>query len=240
MRAISTIPARIPGIEFPRSLLSPRARAAAFWTGSEILIWGGTANKTAFNDGAALNPTTGIWRKLSTTGAPVPTDYPSPVWTGRQILVFGGLADSEDPRSALSTGGRYDLETDTWTPMTTHGAPLARHRHWAVWTGREMIVWGGLDGTYHPLGDGALYDPALDVWKPLSTRDAPSPRFADEPATWTGSKMILWGGSNHMNSWDADLIDGGRYYPVEDRWIPIPTTVISRLDRNPILDFLGL
>ncbi len=219
---------------------TPRGRAPAFWTGSEVLIWGGRDNKKAFNDGSAFNPATGIWRRLSTTGAPVPTHFPSVVWTGREMLVFGGLADSADPRSALSTGSRYDPKTDTWKPIATHGAPSARHRHWAVWTGRQMIVWGGLDGAYHPIGDGALYDPALDLWKPVSNRDAPSPRFADEPATWTGLEMILWGGSNHVDDWYADLTDGGRYDPVSDRWIPIPARVISRLDRNPILNFLDL
>ena len=32
---------------------------------------------------------------------------------------------------------------DTWTATTTANAPAARQRHTAVWTGSEMIVWGG-------------------------------------------------------------------------------------------------
>ena len=32
---------------------------------------------------------------------------------------------------------------DTWTPTNLTGAPEARVSHTAVWTGSEMIVWGG-------------------------------------------------------------------------------------------------
>jgi hypothetical protein len=43
-----------------------------------------------------------------------------------------------------NTGGRYAVAGDTWTP-TSIGAnvPTPRYQHSAVWTGREMIVWGG-------------------------------------------------------------------------------------------------
>ena len=34
---------------------------------------------------------------------------------------------------------------DTWTATTTANAPVARTGHTAVWTGSEMIVWGGFE-----------------------------------------------------------------------------------------------
>ena len=46
----------------------------------------------------------------------------------------------------LGQGGRYDPATDTWAAATTSGEPTARTRHRAVWTGDEMIVWGGVSG----------------------------------------------------------------------------------------------
>jgi len=48
--------------------------------------------------------------------------------------------------STLNTGGRYDPGTDSWTATNTTNAPSARALHTAIWTGSEMIVWGGTDG----------------------------------------------------------------------------------------------
>ncbi len=36
---------------------------------------------------------------------------------------------------------------DTWTPTSTTSAPTAEASHTAVWTGSEMIVWGGIDNS---------------------------------------------------------------------------------------------
>jgi hypothetical protein len=65
-------------------------------------------------------------------------------------------------------------------------APLGpRSRHVAVWTGREMLVWGG-DGS-----DAAAYDPASDTWRVLPP--SPFPARVGTTAVWTGSEMLLWG-----------------------------------------------
>ena len=45
------------------------------------------------------------------------------------------------PVIASPSGGCTD---DTWTPTTLTNAPAGRFAHTAVWTGSEMIVWGGL------------------------------------------------------------------------------------------------
>src|SRR5439155_12119781 len=47
------------------------------------------------------------------------------------------------PAISSPSGGCTD---DTWTPTTLTNAPSARYQHTAVWTGSEMIVWGGLNG----------------------------------------------------------------------------------------------
>jgi hypothetical protein len=43
----------------------------------------------------------------------------------------------------VNTGGRYDPATDIWIDISTTSAPTARKFHVAVWTGSEMLVWGG-------------------------------------------------------------------------------------------------
>src|SRR5205823_7360140 len=61
---------------------------------------------------------------------------------------------------------------DTWTATTTTNAPSARSYPTAIWTGSEMIVWGGgtASGT---LNTGARYDPSIDSWTATSTTNAP-------------------------------------------------------------------
>jgi hypothetical protein len=53
------------------------------------------------------------------------------------MIVWGGGLDS---------GSRYAPGTDSWTVTSTVGAPAARSNQTAVWTGTEMIVWGGSGG----------------------------------------------------------------------------------------------
>jgi N-acetylneuraminic acid mutarotase len=72
------------------------------------------------------------------------------------MIVFGG-GDSDE---AFNDGGHYNPMTDSWTPTATVGAPSPRYDHTAVWTGTEMIIWGGgySDGsTDYYLADGAVY-----------------------------------------------------------------------------------
>jgi len=59
------------------------------------------------------------------------------------MIVWGG-ATGLRPDPFHADGGRYDPGTDTWTPTSGIDAPSARREHTAVWTGDEMIVWGGL------------------------------------------------------------------------------------------------
>jgi hypothetical protein len=62
------------------------------------------------------------------------------------MLVWGGYDDS----GLNLTGGRYDPATDTWAATSTVNAPSARIYHTAVWTGTEMIVWGGSLALFEP------------------------------------------------------------------------------------------
>ena len=82
---------------------------------------------------------------------------------------------------------------ETWTDTSTTNAPAARASHTAVWTGSEMIVWGGYGGSY--LNTGGRYDPSTDSWAAISTGNAPFPRGGNT-AVWTGSEMIVWGGDD--------------------------------------------
>ena len=85
---------------------------------------------------------------------------------------------------------------DTWTATTPTNPPSARYLHTAVWTGSEMIVWGG---TTMPddFNTGGRYGPGTDSWTATSTINAPTAR-SGHTAIWTGSEMIVWGGIDDL------------------------------------------
>jgi Kelch motif len=124
------------------------------------------------------------------------------------------------PATGVAAGPRDQAE-DSWRPLPGG----SRYRHTAVWTGSEMVVWGGHRSGPPPpfeLDDGARYDPSTDRWTPVSRVGAPSPR-GGHAAVWTGEEMFVWGGYT-PNGWCCLRFDGGRYNPVQNIWIPVPAT----------------
>jgi hypothetical protein len=128
----------------------------------------------------------------------------------------------------LATSGNYTLPRisdgpsgcvdNTWTATSTINAPTGRYSHTAVWTGSEMIVWGGVgDG----MNTGGRYNPSTDSWTATSTTNAPSARY-DTTAVWTGSEMIVWGGL--IENPPSTTNTGGRYNPSTDSWTATSTT----------------
>ncbi|HET8542399.1 MAG TPA: IPT/TIG domain-containing protein [Anaeromyxobacter sp.] len=192
---------------------SARAGASIVWTGSEMVVWGG-GTSTVSQDGARYDPVTDAWTPMTTVGAPVARSYAAAVWTGSEVLVWGGYLGNS---KGTGSGARYDPANDRWTAIASTGAPTARWAHAAVWTGKELVVWGGDDGT-SVLATGARYDPATDTWRPISTVGAPAARRG-HTFVWTGSEVVVWGGNDRT----AVLDTGARYDPVTDRWLPVAT-----------------
>lgn len=155
------------------------------------------------------------WREITNTNAPGGRFGHTAIWTGSEMIVFGGIGGN--PYRYLNDGGRYNPSTDSWTTLPSIDAPSARTMHTAIWTGVEMIIWGGV-GDGGSTAEGARYNPATNQWTPVSTDGAPTARY-DHSAVWTGSEMIVWGGT-YLN--DAVLNDGARYNPYTDQWTPLP------------------
>jgi len=132
----------------------------------------------------------------------------------------GGIVLSQTENPALAGAGYVKIGSlpaeDTWELRAGGGAPPARRSHSAVWTGSEMIVWGGDNGS-GIFSNGARFDPAGNGWTPLSLFGTPDGRLL-HTAVWTGTEMIVWGGSNN-----AILNTGGRYNPVSNTWLPVST-----------------
>ncbi|HZD96150.1 MAG TPA: hypothetical protein VE133_17955, partial [Candidatus Sulfotelmatobacter sp.] len=83
---------------------------------------------------------------------------------------------------AISGGGCIE---DAWA--VTAGLPDAREGHTAVWTGSEMIVWGGQNDSSAFFNTGGRYNPSTDNWTATSATNAPDARTS-HTAVWTGSE----------------------------------------------------
>jgi hypothetical protein len=214
---------------------------SAVWTGAEMIIWGSEYDSDGeyVNSGGRYDPVSDSWRPISTVDAPEPRAAHTAVWTGTEMIVWGGYNFEQDYEydefyNELNTGGRYDPVTDVWQTITTSGAPRARIRHTAIWTGTEVIIWGGEnpDGD-HLLSSGGAYSPSSNTWREISQDMAPEPR-AEHTAIWTGTDMIVWGGyscceeiflnESEIEFEQYELNTGGSYDPLTDIWQPINTS----------------
>ena len=128
--------------------------------------------------------------QVGTTPSPTPTASPTPT-----------------PTATPPSGGCIDA----WTPTSLTNAPDGRDDHTAVWTGSEMIIWGGyVNG--NASNTGGRYNPVTNTWTATSTTNAPAARYL-HTAVWTGSEMIIWGG------WNGNILNtGGRYNPSTNTW----------------------
>ncbi|MBN1947066.1 MAG: hypothetical protein JW797_15430 [Bradymonadales bacterium] len=146
------------------------------------------------------------------------------VWTGEEMIIWGGRIRAGSEDIPTDTGWLYEPASDTWTALPTDNAPSARYGHTAIWTGDQMLVWGGFDDTNYPSGLWA-YHRVTNTWYQLDEdpETLPAPR-KDHVAIWLdfgGYKgMVIWGGMNA----DGYLSDGAIYWVESDLfyfWTPM-------------------
>ncbi len=187
------------------------------WTGAEMIVWGGADyDLITLGTGARFDRAHNSWTSITTIDAPIGRWGHSAVWTGEKMIVWGGYHMVVTENVALDDGAAYDTATDRWQTLPTASFFLARQEHSAVWTGTEMIVWGGRD-TYTFFASGARYNPNANTWSSVAASGAPSAR-SGHTAVWTGQEMIIWGGRSNS----GQLLDGARYDPAADRWQALP------------------
>jgi hypothetical protein len=181
-------------------------------------------------------PASSTWTTL-TNGSPAPRYGHTAIWNGTDLIVWGGTASSMAlPGSSIdftfNDGARFNAATGVWTPLPSANAPSGRYGHSAVWTGTEMIIWGGQyvdystgTGVTTTLNTGARYNPLTNTWTPTSTAFGPAAR-TQHSAVWAGSpvsQMIVWGGNTDGTSL-TQLSNGARYVPSTDSWTSLSTT----------------
>src|SRR5262249_21072185 len=134
-------------------------------------------------------------------------------WNGAEILIAGGINQStNDPIATAFAFNPATNQTRALPPM-----PTSRHRHVAVWTGRQLVIWGGGTspynrdkGTYAVPRNGVAYDPVRNTWSAMPASPLRGRIGAD--AAWTGTAVLIWGGFD-ARSPNAVLTDGATYTP---------------------------
>src|ERR1043166_8217265 len=88
------------------------------------------------------------WSPIAITNAPTARTAHSAIFTRidgtDQMIVWGGQDSDHTPFA--NTGGRWRRLSNKWMATTTVNAPSGREGQPAVWTGHEMILFGGDDG----------------------------------------------------------------------------------------------
>jgi hypothetical protein len=138
-------------------------------------------------------------------------------WTGRQLVVWGGGEGGGGNWEPSAAGAAYDPAADRWELLPEAPVP-GRIGASAVWTGHEVLFWGGQAGAGTIVADGAAYDPAARRWRTLPP--APIGPRTQHQSVWTGREMVVWGGYSRCCPVDSVLHDPGAaaFDPGADRW----------------------
>ena len=198
------------------------------FTDHEYVTWSGNnPPPTPF----IFDADTAKWRIGSSNGSPGGRFLASAVWTGSEAIFWGGEDKNHLPTKQAN--GAYNPRTDSWRLISSTNGPSPREWVTPVWAGTEMIVWGGADSTSNYssppiLNDAYAYNPITDTWRTVSSDGAPSPRI-EVVSAWTGSELLIWGGTADSNSIHIDdakrvyLKSGAAYNPSTDTWRSMTT-----------------
>ena len=140
----------------------------------------------------------------------------------RREASFVAPGPTADPATVEgSPAGADEPAPEGWR----RGAPgPLRHRDFAaqVWTGTELVVWGG-----DPEGDsGAAYDPKADRWRVIAP--APIPARCEPAVAWSGREVLVWGRACRLTPGQSRHDTAGAAYdPAADRWRVLPEGPIT-------------
>lgn len=141
-----------------------------------------------------------------------------------EALIPSGLtiASPEAANDSLVTRGFQpftSIAAPGWVSGPTADVPSARYSHTAIWTGQELVVWGGTSVPGQYLGSGSMYRPDLNQWRATASDAAPVAR-SGHSTVWAGQELIVWGGF----SGSGYLRSGGRFNPGTQTWAATSAT----------------
>ncbi len=156
---------------------APAARAGhqSVWCGSKMLVIGGSGESTSL-DSTGYDPVSDVWSEISLTGLDHAGAVNGAICTGDELFVWAG---------EFSSGAMYSLTDEVWRDIDLSLAPSPRRDYSIIWSGEDVIIWGGRIGTT-PLDTGAPYNPSNNKWQKTYTKNVLAPK-QDPVSIWTGN-----------------------------------------------------
>lgn len=94
----------------PPAPIAVRDGAVSAWTGTQMIVWGGSDSSRSYADGAAYDPATRVWTKLPAAPLCARAGADS-VWTGSVLFIWGSFADRTN---STADGAVYNPANRRW------------------------------------------------------------------------------------------------------------------------------
>lgn len=200
-----------------------RSGESWIWIGDEVLVVGGChadvedecrETRRSF----AFDPAAHSWHRARP--APEPMAGAEAVWVDDEAIFLETYPAEPGP----IVGQAYAPSTGTWRSIAP--APLERaYGVVSVWTGEELMLWGGGERGDDRTLEGAAYDPTIDTWHRIA--DAPIGLNLAE-GVWTGSEILVFGSLlSGANRAPIPTSVGAAYDPVTNSWKELPPSALS-------------
>lgn len=186
----------------PKDTGSPSARimASAVWTGSVVIVFGGTdsSGTTLYRDGSMYDPVANSWTALPANNNVSRRSAPYSFWDGTRAFFWGG---QNAMGAGIAGADRFDLTN--WSTSSTMGDPGSLAVPGVAFDGTTLYLMGGqLNGMRQ---DRVFaYSSTANIWTqlPKSGLSVRSSVFG----AWDGTHFVVWGGRD-----DNGPLKDGRY-----------------------------
>ncbi len=227
----TTTPPEAGWRELPPGPLGGREQAVALWTGTELLLVGGSdappcepgadcnnPNIHALRDGASYDPATDRWRNMAP--APLPLLHVSAVMAGGVAYLWTYRDDIRrgTERSLLA----YHPDDDRWERLSLPEPKPETGRLAAA--GDRVVLYQPTQE--HGLAGDWLYDPPTATWTEIPL-DPLQPAF-DRTPVWTGAELVLVGIEvGAAGEAEPGVYAAAAYDPATAEWRRLPDSEIA-------------
>lgn len=200
------------------------------WTGSKLIVWGGNDGSTVYNTGAIYDPATQSWSAMSNASTPSARYSAACVLAGTKMVIFGGFTSINSTNSD-TTGGIYDIATDSWSSLNSTGAPnfgMTTTKPLIFYANGKIIVLGTLFENMVMRWGGGIYDIATDSWTDISSTNAPSNATSPFVSGEVSGKIVMWSRDNFSHQ-------GYIFDPATNSWTTMNLTNAPSARERPLV-----